>query len=202
MAITSIKTGSSFTNLVKYNDFLGPNSAYIPSSYESIASTVSTGSSNTITFSSIASTYASLQIRMISRQSGTYNGSNRVYMTFNGDTATNSAYHFLQGTGSGTSAFGYANNNNCEIYNPTIVNGATANAFGAGIIDIHDYASTSKFKTVRYFCGADANTADTAFDINLGSALWRSTSAINSISITTGGSNFMSGTTISLYGIK
>jgi hypothetical protein len=30
MAITSIKTGSSFTNLIKYNDFLGPNSAYIP----------------------------------------------------------------------------------------------------------------------------------------------------------------------------
>ena len=32
MAITSIKTGSSFTNLVKYNDFLGPNPAYIPQS--------------------------------------------------------------------------------------------------------------------------------------------------------------------------
>jgi hypothetical protein len=30
MAITSIKTGSSFTNLIKYNDFLGPNPAFIP----------------------------------------------------------------------------------------------------------------------------------------------------------------------------
>ena len=30
MAITSIKTGSSFTNLQKYNDFLGPNPAFIP----------------------------------------------------------------------------------------------------------------------------------------------------------------------------
>jgi hypothetical protein len=172
------------------------------SSYESIATVTAAGSSNTITFSSIASTYASLQIRMIGRQVGTYNGNNRVYMTFNNDTASNYAYHFLQGNGSGTSAFGYVNNTNCEIYNPVIVDGATSNAFGAGIIDIHDYANTSKFKTVRYFCGADANTADTGFTVNLGSALWRSTSAINSISITTGGSNFMSGTTFALYGIK
>jgi len=64
MAITSIKTGSSFTNLVKYNDFLGPNSAYIPTSYESIASATGTGSSNTITLSSIPSTYKHLQLRI------------------------------------------------------------------------------------------------------------------------------------------
>ena len=46
MAITSIKTGSSFTNLIKYNDFLAGNTAYNPippNSYESIA-TVTVGS--------------------------------------------------------------------------------------------------------------------------------------------------------------
>ena len=30
MAITSIKTGSSFTNLIKHENFLAGNAAYIP----------------------------------------------------------------------------------------------------------------------------------------------------------------------------
>jgi len=171
-------------------------------SFESIATAVGTGSSNLITFSSIPSTYKHLQIRMTSRQVGAYNGSNRVYMRFNSDSSSNYDYHFLQGNGSSASAFGYANNTNCEIYNPTLVDGATANAFGAGIIDIQDYSSSTKNKTVRYFCGADANTADTTFDVNIGSSLWRSTSAVTTLTITTGGSNFMTGSTFSLYGIK
>ena len=93
MAITSIKTGSSFTNLVKYNDFLGANSAYIPSSYESIASATGTGSSKTITFSSIPSTYASLQIRINGFTSSSDNWNIRI----NGDSGTNYTTHYIVG---------------------------------------------------------------------------------------------------------
>ena len=90
MAVTSVKTGSSFTNLTKYNDFLGPNSAYIPTSFDSIASATGTGSSGTITFSSIPQTYKHLQIRGIGRLDVVTGGvSTRIRL--NGDTTSNYA---------------------------------------------------------------------------------------------------------------
>jgi hypothetical protein len=38
-------------------------------------------------------------------------------------------------------------------------NGATANAFGVGIIDILDYANTNKYKTIKSLDGCDLNGA-------------------------------------------
>jgi hypothetical protein len=49
MAITSIKTGSSFTNLIKYNDFLAGNAAYPgPFAYTQTGGTVSTSGAYTL----------------------------------------------------------------------------------------------------------------------------------------------------------
>jgi hypothetical protein len=68
------------------------------------------------------------------------------------------------------------------------------------IIDIHDYASTTRNKTVRSFEGSDNNGTG---DVTLVSGLWLNTAAVTSATVSVlGGINYAAGTTISLYGIK
>jgi hypothetical protein len=198
MAITSIKTGSSFTNLVKYDNFLGPNSAYVPPAFESIATATGTGSSGTITFSSIPATYKHLQIRYIARTDAAFSN-DFITFRFNSDTATNYAYHLLAGDGASASASGGASSN--IMYGSEITGAsATAAIMGTGIIDVIDYASTSKAKTTRIIGGDDRNGAG---EIRLSSDLWTSTSAINTITITSFRSaNWTTSSTFALYGIK
>lgn len=204
MAITSIKTGSSFTNLVKYNDFLGPNSAYIPSSYESIASATGTGSSGLITFSSIPSTYTSLQIRILCKSTSTSSPSSQMYMTFNNDSGGNYTYHRLQADGSTVSASGSTG------ITGVIIDGVVVrspgyidnNICGTAIIDIHDYTSTTRNKTVRAFSGADRNSTAGDLRIALNSSVWLNTSAISTITLDVNGGNFATNSVVSLYGIK
>jgi hypothetical protein len=162
------------------------------SSYESIASATGTGSSGTILFSSIPSTYKHLQIRSLAND----NSGNQLSMQFNSDTGSNYSYHRLQGAGVSAAATGAASQT--EI--PFIGYAAgTTSIYGVGIIDIHDYASTSKYKTSRSFIGYDINGGGLVL---LGSGLWMSTSAISSISITSSGGNFTTASTFALYGIK
>ena len=197
MAITSIKTGSSFTNLVKYNDFLAGNPAFNPSSYESIASATPSGT-NTLTFSSIPSTYKHLQIRYLS----IFTVANvQIRMGFNGDYGTSSNYtrHYLYGDGSAAGAAGNASYP--FTYAKQDINGVSTTYPWVGIIDIIDYASSTKYKTTRVFCGGDGNSAGTG-DIQLNSGLWQDTTAINSITLQLSSGNYSSGSTFALYGIK
>jgi len=76
----------------------------------------------------------------------------------------------------------------------------SADIMGTSIIDVHDYASTTKNKTVRTMTGFDSNGAG---QITLVSSLWMSTAAITSMSIISSvGSNFTTNSTFALYGIK
>ena len=65
-----------------------------------------------------------------------------------------------------------------------------------------DYASTSKYKTVRAITGTNANTSSANFAVSLGSGLWQSTNAITSVTIANGYDFFSTSTTFALYGIK
>jgi len=209
LAITSIKTGSSFTNLQKYNDFLGPNSAYIPSNFESIATATGTGSSGTVTFSSIPSTYVALQLRIMTKDTSTNNGnSSSPYLRLNGDTGSNYTLHYVLGDGSTTYVTGEdaaTNAGSGVLLNLQPGSGTSVtNTHGVAIIDLHDYASTTRNKTVRVFSGTDNNAAsDFRSFANLTSGAYLSTSAINSITIYNSGSRLFTTTSVfSLYGIK
>ena len=199
MAITSIKTGSSFTNLVKYNDFLGPNSAYIPSSYESIASYTATGSETSITFNSFPSTYASLQIRCLTEDNtSASNTAYPAFLQFNNDSGSNYNYHYLLGNGSAASAVGSGTTTDPWIYGADSIS-TTSNIFGVVIIDILDYASNTKNKTSRYISGLDRNGSGF---VALGSTLWRNTNAITRIDLVANFNGFAANSVYSLYGIK
>jgi hypothetical protein len=75
---------------------------------------------------------------------------------------------------------------------------------GVMIMDIHDYASATKNKTLRYQGGVDSNAADANSKYSvLGSGLYNATTPISSIDIITdGGTNFTTSSVFSLYGIK
>lgn len=163
--------------------------------YESISTAVGTGSSAVITFSSIPSTYKHLQIRAVARRAtsgGLYT------MQFNSDTAANYARHSLIGDGTTASASGTASTT--SIYGGYASNDASI--VGATIIDILDYASTTKNKTTRVFNGIDTNGAGFVTGVvYLQSGLWNSTAAISTITITAA-ANFTTETQFALYGIK
>jgi len=170
------------------------------SSFESIATATGTGSSGTITFSSISSTYKHLQIRALARSTEAATGFTNLLVQVNGDTATNYSIHNLIGDGSGVSTVGYASQSLMEL-GAVVRNNETANIMGVSIIDIVDYASITKNKTFRSFSGWDANGSGRNL---LLSSAWYSTSAINSLTIKISGATnyFTTNSTFALYGIK
>jgi hypothetical protein len=192
MAVISIK------NKTKSGSLLNGNAPFIPTNYESIETVTGTGSSGTITFSSIPSTYQHLQLRYLGRNARGVTG-DTLRMTFNSDSGSNYAYHASYGGGSTTESFGATS----LAYAPVgYVAGASAaaNIMGVGVVDILDYANTSKNKTFRSLHGEDFNGSG---DMALFSGLWMSATAINSITIVGGtGANFTTTTHFALYGIK
>lgn len=177
-------------------------SAAAGTAYESIASSTPTGGSTTVTFSSIPTTYTSLQIRMIVKNTGAGEVSVPT-LTFNNDSGNNYSQHQLYGTGAsavatGDASFPYIGLGSLPASSTSNPN--LTNIFGVSIIDIHDYNSTTRNKTVRFMSGCDMNYATTNARITLGSGAWLNTNAITSIKLSFDGT--VSGTTISLYGIK
>ena len=161
----------------------------VATSFESIATNSLSGATS-YTFSSIPSTYKHLQIRF-SMIVGA--GNDAIYMRANGDTGSNYAGHGMWQT----SATGYANNSQMYAYGSFY--GANQTYPTVAIIDILDYASTTKYKTFRTYSGQNTNgTANT--NINLNSGVWMSTTAISSILIRSGCT--MNSGSIALYGIK
>ena len=164
---------------------------------ESIATSTGTGSSGTISFTSIPSTYTHLQIRLMARSSDALSASDHL-MQVNTDTGANYTYHAFYGSGSSTGAFGAASTTINYLGEITYAS-AAANIMGVTIIDILDYASTTKYKTTRVFNGDDRNGAGYVY---LTSGLWMNTAAITSVQIKTNSGNFTTASTFALYGIK
>jgi hypothetical protein len=176
----------------------------ITTAYESIATTtVGSGGSATVTFSSIPSTYKHLQIRVFAKTNrGTY-GRDEFSLQFNSDTASNYSWHTLYGDGGTASAYGIGSDTKIDA--GYIAGGAGTSMFGAGIVDILDYANTNKYKTIRSLTGHDHNGVIAGIHaiVNLNSGSWRSTSAINSIVIgVVSGTAFNQYSSFALYGIK
>jgi len=169
----------------------------VTNSYESIATATGTGSSGVITFSSIPSTYKHLEIRAIGRNTGASNEA--IYLRFNGDTGANYSLHFLRGNGTDVVASAQINYNQAGLYWAMGMPFAS-NTFGPNVTSILDYADTNKYKTIRALDGFDGNGSGA---IEIISGLWRSTSAITSITLTANsGVSFTQYTQFALYGIK
>jgi hypothetical protein len=191
VSIARVKASSLTQGLPKKKTLLAGNSTILPGSYESIATvTVGAGGSSTLTFSSIPATYSHLQIRVLAQNGNT---DKNLGIRFNGDTATNYSRHLLYGTGASALATADVTVAYVDAYiSPT-------GGFGAAVVDILDYANTNKYKTTRALGGYDANGSGW---MTLTSGSWRSTVAINSITIYAFANSFAQYSTFALYGIK
>jgi hypothetical protein len=171
----------------------------LPTSYESIATTtVGSGGSSFIDFTSIPSTYTHLQIRLICRDTGAFT-ERTLFMEYNGSSPTGSnAIHSLRGDGSTTFARNAINQGRYDSRAQIPAASATANVFSAQIIDILDYANTNKTKVTRILTGYDANGSG---NVGIESYLFNTTSAITSIRLYPNNS-FAQYSQIALYGIK
>lgn len=210
ITVTGLTSGTAYTFAVKATNSAGdsPYSAAsnsvtpaTPSSFESIATVTAAGGESSLSFTSVPGTYKHLQIRGIARtQASAVLSLSRV--RFNSDTGANYTQHTLYGNGSAVAVDTNTSDDAIQWLAPVPGNNATANVFGAMILDIHDYASTTKYKTVRVFAGDDGNAANTDYRVFLKSGLWMSTSAITNINLFCSGINWAAGTTFALYGVK
>jgi hypothetical protein len=172
-----------------------------PTDFEQIATIFGTGSASSVFFDNIPQTYKHLQLRAVTRTALSGQTDTIFAYNFNNNTNnTNSATHRLYGTGASViSAASTGNFSSILGFTPGA--SATANAFGAVILDILDYTSTSKNKTLRSFYGM---TGPTQPEIGLHSNLPTTvlgTNAVTSMQILFN-ANITSASRFTLYGIR
>jgi hypothetical protein len=161
----------------------------MPTTYEPIANTTLGSAVASYTFSSIPNTYTDLVLVCSNLVENT---NQQGFIRFNSDGANNYSRTVLYGNGSSAASFRQTNQSG-------VVVGMSSNTGGQYIkLDILNYSNTATYKSaVDREGNADGATIAGVF-------LWRSTSAINSITIASfdGSSSIQSGATFSLYGIK
>lgn len=151
--------------------------------YEAIATTTLGSAQSSVTFSSISGSYTDLVIVI----AGTVNSATAFDVTFNSDTGSNYSATRLTGNGSTATSTRSSNGTNMPL-------GYITTTQSVSVIHIMNYSNTTTYKTAI----ARGNAADTLTNAIVG--LWRSTSAITSISFA--GGSFQSGSTFTLYGVK
>jgi hypothetical protein len=170
----------------------------MPATYTLIASNTLSSSAASVTFSSIPGTYTDLVLRVTGRTDAAQ-VNDGLAIRFNGGT---SGYSRTAVTGNGSAAASSRNSSQAYAipYDEINGNNATSSSFGSQELYIPSYTSSNSkpFSSV----GAGETNAATAY-MGADALLSNLTSAITSISIIpSNGSNFLSGSSFFLYGIK
>ena len=164
----------------------------MPATYEPIASQTLGSDAASVTFSSIAAVWTDL-VLVTSTRSDIASGSDHVGIRFNGDTAGNYSSTYVYGTGSGASSGRLTD----DVSIPTGRHINSSTEYSTGVAHIMSYANANVFTTVL----SSGSTASAITIRYVG--LWRNTAAVTSIVLVPiSASNFRSGSTFALYGIK
>ncbi len=164
----------------------------MPSTYTPIATTTLGSAASSVTFSSISGSYTDLIL--VCSMIGTATLDARV--TFNSDTGTN--YSATRLMGDGSSATSNRSSNRAWI-DLNYVGGVDTSAPTTSILNLNNYSNTTTNKTTLLRAN-EMGGAYTGTEAIVG--LWRSTSAINRLDITTSTSTYAAGSTFTLYGVK
>jgi hypothetical protein len=156
-----------------------------------ISTQILASATSSITFSSIPGTYKHLQLRIAVNSTAT--GAD-IELQCNSDTASNYSMHWILGAGSSVTSGAVASFSAMVAFGQNT--GLATTATTAAIIDILDYTSTSKYKTMRSLAGATVSN-----EVGLYSGFWRSTAAITSLTVKTGASTYVANSRFSLYGV-
>jgi len=155
--------------------------------YTPIATQTLTSNVSTITFSSISSAYTDL---VLVASPVTTTSGNNYYLQFNSDTGSNYSDTSIRGSGAASSgrhssaSVGYVAFDSSTGLNNTVLTAS-----------IQNYSNTTTYKTIlsRY--------SQASAQVNATITLWRSTAAINAITIGSDGGTLALGGTFTLYGI-
>jgi regulatory protein YycH of two-component signal transduction system YycFG len=161
--------------------------------YERIATQTLVSAAATITFSSIAATYTDLRMVLVGTCTSTATFANCIFNS----VSTGSLYSNTALYGDGTSALSAANTSANSYYlgQTSQVQTSTPTSL---MLDIFSYAGSTN-KTALFTGSFDQNGSG-AVERNVG--LFRSTTAISSITMRVGSVNWAIGTIATLYGIK
>ncbi len=161
----------------------------MPITYIAIAKVTADGSSTTMTFNNIPSTYTDLKIQLTGRSSSS--GAEGFYISFNTSTSNfTNKYASTDGTNPSSGSI-------ARYIGSIFGSNGTSNVFNQTEIYIPNYAG-SNFKAFTNQNVAENNA--TLYYTNLTAGLWSDTSAITRIDISCTG--FLANSTAYLYGIK
>lgn len=158
------------------------------STYSTIATTTLGSAQSSVTFNSFSG-YTDLYIIVNSTAAGNQN----ILLRFNSDSGTNYSYTRITGQSGGANSNRESSIDAINLYNSSAsLNGVMATT----IVQVQNYANTTTFKTV--FSRGNGGTNETNAQVSL----YRSTSAITSLTFSIFTTNFSTGSTFTLYGIK
>ena len=165
--------------------------------YVSLATTTLSATTTSYTFSSIPSTYTDLVLVGSSVKSDTNDRGCK--LQFNGDTTSTYAAYYLEGMSSAVTATRDAVQTFIQWIGFNIGIATTTNV-ATVVTDILSYSNTTTHKTVLNRGSYKNNTLGPESYSQV--ATWRSTAAINSITVSISGSgSFAVGSSFTLYGI-
>ena len=162
------------------------------STYTPIATTTLGSATSSYTFSSIPSTYTDLVL--VTNLSSASNAN--IYFRLNGDTGTNYSFTFLSGDGSTANS---SRTSNAAQGTATWTGASMNSSWTTCVANFMNYSNTTTYKTflTRYAAINTVNQGEASAVVNL----WRSTAAINSITVLSLSPNYSIGSTLTLYGI-
>jgi hypothetical protein len=163
------------------------------STYTPIATTTLGSAAASYTFSSISGTYTDLVLVVAGTISSNGFG---VVARFNSDSGTNYSVTNLRGSGSATQSTRASNQTYAWL---TYGDGFSSTEQCNLIAQIQNYSNSTTFKTVLTRNNNPNGSSGFGTEATVG--LWRSTSAITSITVQPESGNLNSGMSLTLYGI-
>lgn len=202
---SGLTAGTAYTFTVRGETSTGATTGYSSTSSAitpffsdmELIATAYPGGTTSVTFdiSSLGSSFKHLQVRTVAQS--THTGYEGLRLRFNGDSGTNYSTHYLFGTGSSVGYGGQASTTGAYVglASPS----SASNNFGASVVTINDFASSTKNKTTM----AHSGVRWTSSESTIHSGAWYNTAPITSLTFYGDtGATFIAGTRISIYGIK
>ena len=160
------------------------------STYEPIATTTLGSATNTVSFTSISGSYTDLILIANLNGSG---GNANIRIRLNSDSGTNYSGTALSGNGS-TAVSNRTTSENAMLCIQT--GSSLNNIWSTFVFNLMNYSNTTTYKT------AVSRLSSAGSEVTANVNLWRSTSPVTNIEISTNSNNYASGSTFTLYGIK
>lgn len=173
----------------------------ITGAWESLSTTIVTSNTATLDITGISTAYKDLRIHLRGRD----NRSDAVFSTdniaFNNSSARIQSQQMYGTGGSVNTVLTYSDQGQSGQLERWATSAGASNLVGGFLIDIKDYANTSKYKTWYY---RSINAGSTTNQVTLHTLTWPSTAAINQLTFQMGFNvtAFTAPTTISIYGIR